>query len=179
MRLADLEALQDNGSRGFSGTIGSTSFFQRRPFSTLLEAMEARRYWLAAGLVMLVNVRMVVMQWVVDMVFLAPLLAVISGIMAGTLFSLGERRTVFPYGMINMVFEWGAFAAGAAAGLATEWNWLFGSLGFSHALRSNLPFLALGLVFLAGNGLAEAAGPVFFGIKGIPPLEAVRSRRYY
>lgn len=107
--------------------------FQRRPFSTVLEAMEGRRFWLAASLVMLVNVRMVVLQWVLGMVFLAPLLAVVSGAMAGALFSLGERRTVFPYGMINVLFEWGAFAAG---------------------------------------------GPVFFGIKGIPPLDAVRNQRY-
>ena len=61
------------------------------------------------------------------------LLAVVSGAMAGALFSLGERRTVFPYGMINMLFEWEAFAAG---------------------------------------------GPVFFGIKGFPPLDAVRNQRY-
>lgn len=71
--------------------------FQRRSCSTLLEAMEMRRYWLASGLVMLVHVRMVVMQWVLGMVFLAPVLAVVSGVMAGALFSLGERRTAFPY----------------------------------------------------------------------------------
>ena len=152
--------------------------FRRPLYMAVLEAMERKRYWPAVGLVILVNARMVVMQWLLGMLFLAPLLAVFSGVIAGAIFSLGERRTVFPYGMINMVFEWGAFAAGAAAGLGTTWSWLSSSVGFGQALTSNLPFLALGLVFLAMNGLVEASGPVFFGIEGIRPLEAVRSRSY-
>lgn len=152
--------------------------FQRQPFRAMLEAMEAKRYWPAVGLVMLVNVRMVVMQWVLGMVFLAPALAVFAGIFAGATFSMGERRTVFPYGMINMIFEFGAFAAGAAAGLAITWSWRSASLEFWQALTSNLPFLGLGFVLLTMNGLVEAAGPVFFGIKGVPPLEAVRNRSY-
>ena len=97
--------------------------FQRPLYRAIVETMEDRRYWVAAGFVILANARMVLLKWVFGLFLLAPLVAAFSGTMAGALFSQGERRTIFPYGILNMVFEWAAFAAGAAAGLSTTWSW--------------------------------------------------------
>ncbi len=134
-------------------------------FRYLFGVMEDRRYVAVSLLVMVFNLPMVVVQCLAGFVLLSPLPAVGTGGFAGSIIGPGRGRRFFMYAAVAAVFEFGAFAISGALGMMVGVSWLLQGAGFVEAVvmvvNNTGGYTLLPVLFLAANGLLEAAGPCF------------------
>jgi len=155
---------------------------QRPPFSSLVKALEEKEYTRAVLGIVSINFNMVVLQFIMGVFILAPFLAGFAGAITGMVFSFGKKETLFPYGVLNLLFGFAAFSTSGAVGLMVGIDWIFNEMEIIQALWGNVSLIvtgmAISLIFLAINGLIEAAGPIFYDIENIPSIAAVRNKEY-
>ncbi len=155
---------------------------RRSPSSALVKAMEQKEYVKAVLGIMAINFNTVVLQFVLGVFLLAPFWAGFAGTVTGMVHAFGEKRTLFPYAVANMIFAFAAFSVGGSVGMIVGVDWMFGEMEIIQALQGNLPLifsgLLISLILLMLNGLIEAAGPIFFEIHSVPSLEAVRKQEH-
>ena len=154
--------------------------WNRQPvYERLFTAMEEKKYFPAAVLVMLFNLPMLVIQFAAGLLLLSPLLAAYAGTLVGLLTGQGKRKGFFIYALSTLIFEFGAFAFAGAVGMTVGDTWILSDITFigsfgvvfdEISLYVLLPFACL--VF---NGLFEASGPLL-GIDGVPGIEAYRKQ---
>ena len=154
--------------------------WNRQPvYERLFSAMEGKRYFLSVVLVMLFNMPMLVIQFIGGLVLISPLMAAYAGTLVGLLVGQGKGRAFFIYALSTLVFEFGAFAFAGAIGIMTGEAWILSDVSFLNSFGlvfNQISFYALlpiGCLLL--NGLLEATGP-FFGIDGVPGIEAYRKQ---
>ncbi|MDI6778821.1 MAG: hypothetical protein QME25_01300 [Bacteroidota bacterium] len=157
--------------------------FQKIPFIYLLKYITEKEFLIAAILVALINLNNVIIQFLLGFVLVSPIMSVFSGFIVGCLLGQAEKRTLWPYSILTLIFEFGAFSIGGAIGMAIGYEWLLGNLPFFEAFLGyieSLPIFIwfLTVLFLIINGLIEAGGPVFFDVKGIPDIDSIKNKYY-
>lgn len=150
------------------------------PFSGLIEALAHKDYGKIAVWSVLLNAWTVLLQFILGVLMLAPFMAGFAGMSVGYLFGVADRATLLP-NVPARIMEYGAFAAAGAGGLLVGVEWIFGGSGLERALLTLTPALyrIFGLTFLllTLGGLVEAS-LVRRGIGSIPPLDAIREKKY-
>ena len=150
-------------------------------YEYLFTAMEEKRYFVASLLVILFNLPMVIFQFITGLILLSPLVAGYAGTLVGLIIGQGKGKTFFVYSVFTLIFEFGAFAVAGAIGMMIGESWLLSDIQFLDSFGkvigqiSLYALLPLGCLLL--NGLLEATGP-FFGIDGVPGIEAYRKQLY-
>ena len=150
---------------------------RRFPLNTFIRFYSAKAYVPTACMVILINVNMVIMQFLTGLVFLSPLLVLWMWFFAGSITVQGDSRTQ-RFTWVVLVFELGAFASAAALGLHLGIAWIVQRQFMDTVtalLESRLIFLPL--ILLLCNGLVEASGGPL-DIEGVPGKTAFREGRY-
>ena len=96
----------------------------------------------------------------------------------------GKSRAFFIFAVVVLIFEWAAFASAGAIGMMIGQAWIFEGVSFVDAWSGVLSdvtangYFLIPLLCLMANGFVEAAGPIYFGIEGVPGIEAARKQIY-
>jgi len=157
--------------------------WQKPPFSYLFKVWEDKKYIRTSLLIIAINFSMVVIQFAGGFLLISPLIALIVGFQVGVILGQGDRKTIFPYGIGVLVFEFGAFASAGGIGMTIGEYWLLSSIPFTEAFQAVAGqilggYILIPLGCLLANGFIEAAGPIYFNVKGIPGVEAARKQLY-
>jgi hypothetical protein len=143
--------------------------------------MEKKKYFVASFLVILLNLPMVVFQFITGLILISPLVAGYAGTLVGLVIGQGKGRVFFVYTVSTLICEFGAFAFAGAIGMMIGESWLLSDIKFLDSFGmvigqiSMYGLLPLGCLLL--NGLLEAMGP-FFSIDGVPGIGAYKKQIY-
>ena len=154
------------------------------PFRRMFKVWEEKRYFTASLYVAFTNLSSAIIQFVIGWILLSPLYAVYAGVFVGIIVGQGKGKAFFVFSIFTLIFEWGAFASAGAIGMGIGDAWIMGDYSFAAAWSSviseaiSTKFFLIPVLGLIANGFLEAAGPIYFGIKGVPGIEAARNQIY-
>ncbi len=151
--------------------------FQKPPFRLFLAAYAQGAYLKTAGMVILLNLGMLILQGLAGLILLSPVIALIQGFMMGSLVAQGDGRTRL-FSLFVCIFEIGAFSTAGAISFYLGVSWIvYGAFpeALEFVISSRLYLLPLCSLVL--NGLSEASG-IFFRITGVPGKRSVEEKLY-
>lgn len=155
---------------------------QSVPYRHLREALEQKQLLQAALYIAAINFGMLVLQFLLGLILLAPFLAGLNGQISGYILSWGDDQYVYPYGLLQAFLQFSAFATAASAGMMIGMGWLYYELSFQaslfHAPVQTVAVLCVSLLLLLFGAVAEAAGPIYWGVEGVPSQDAIRRKVY-
>lgn len=155
---------------------------QSVPYRRLREALEQKQLLRAVLYIAAINFGMLVMQFLLGLILLSPFLAGLNGQINGYILSWGDDRYVYPYGLLQSFLQFSAFSTAAGAGMMIGMGWLYYELSFQTALflapSRTVALLCVSLLLLFSGAVIEAAGPIHWGIEGIPSQDAIRRKVY-